>query len=411
MSTGGLRTGRRDVRCAVHRHPGRSVHRNERRRRLPAILLLAAGAWVTLVACAGREIKVGFVGPLTGVYSDLGVQGRNGAMLAVEEINESGGVEGGRIELLIRDDKNSDQRVVAVDTELAEAGVVAIIGHMTSSASAQAVAVAREHDLVLLSPTASTPTLSDRDDPLFRIQGTTDVAAALLGSWAATDGGFATAASIRDSENSTYGDPFNDAFCAAFTESGGEMLHEVEFSGVGEGDVREELRAVLEGEPETILVIASARDTARIAQALQAGDAPATIVTSGWAATEALTSYGGTAVEGIITARSIRGTTETKAYSDFAVRYRYRFGREPSFAAAQSYDAVRVLATALKRTNGRKEQLAEALTQIEDFPSLHGPLTINEFGDTVAPARLFVMEGGKFRPLRRETTSGTGEDW
>lgn len=377
--------------------------------RLPKVLLLVAGALLALVACADREIQVGFVGPLTGVYSDLGVQGRNGAMLAVEEINASGGIAGARIDLLVRDDKNSHQRVVAVDTELADVGVVAIIGHMTSSASEQALEVARAHDLILLSPTTSTPRLSNREDAFFRIQGSTDVAAQLLGTWAATDGEFTTAASIRDSENATYADPFNDAFCSAFTAAGGRIPTEVEFSGAGDGHVLGKLRTVLQTEPDTILIIASARDTARIAQALRAEGVSSAVLTSGWAATEALASYGGQAVEGMVTARSISGTTETEAYRGFAVRYRYRFGREPSFAAAQSYDAVRVLAAALERTHGTRRGLTDALTAIEDFPGLYGPLTLNEFGDTVVPAQLFVMEDGSFRPLQPGEWSETGE--
>ena len=49
-------------------------------------------------------IKIGYIGPLTGKYSDLGLSGRNGAMLAVEKINETGGLAGRNIELLVYDE-------------------------------------------------------------------------------------------------------------------------------------------------------------------------------------------------------------------------------------------------------------------------------------------------------------------
>ncbi|MFO7717430.1 MAG: ABC transporter substrate-binding protein, partial [Desulfohalobium sp.] len=97
---------------------------------LAGIVLLAG-----LGACGQDPIRIGFAVPLTGVYSDLGVHGRNGATLAVEEINDRGGIHGRSLRLLPRDDGNSAAQAKAVDRELIDQGVVAIIGHMTSSQS------------------------------------------------------------------------------------------------------------------------------------------------------------------------------------------------------------------------------------------------------------------------------------
>ncbi|MGM0611741.1 MAG: ABC transporter substrate-binding protein, partial [Thermodesulfobacteriota bacterium] len=69
------------------------------------VLFLLFSCVFFLFACGERnKILVGFSGPLTGKYSDLGVQGRNGVTLAIEEINAQGGLNGRKLELIPKDD-------------------------------------------------------------------------------------------------------------------------------------------------------------------------------------------------------------------------------------------------------------------------------------------------------------------
>jgi branched-chain amino acid transport system substrate-binding protein len=73
-----------------------------------------------MIGCEKKKepIKVGFVGGLTGRLSDLGSGGRNGVMLAVEEINNAGGISGRPVELITKDDKQDPEVAVKVDKEL-----------------------------------------------------------------------------------------------------------------------------------------------------------------------------------------------------------------------------------------------------------------------------------------------------
>ncbi len=82
-----------------------------------------------------NTIKIGFSGCLTGHLSDLGIGGRDAVILAVKEINAKGGVNGKKIKLIIKDDKNDPAAAVKADKELVSSGCIAIIGHMTSSIS------------------------------------------------------------------------------------------------------------------------------------------------------------------------------------------------------------------------------------------------------------------------------------
>lgn len=116
-----------------------------------------------------KPIKVGFVGCLTGRLSDLGTAGRNGAILAVEQINEAGGINGRPVELIVKDDKQDPEVAVQVDQELIEEGVAAIIGHMTSAMSMVAVPLMNKEKMLMISPTTSTNKLTGIDDYFLRI--------------------------------------------------------------------------------------------------------------------------------------------------------------------------------------------------------------------------------------------------
>lgn len=127
-------------------------------------------SYFTFLGCSKKKpVKIGFAGTLTGRLSDLGTAGRNGVMLAVEDINKSGGINGHPVELLIRDDKHDPLVSREVSQDLVNEGVVAIIGHMTSVASVASVPVVNKENVVMISPTTSANDLTGIDDYFFRV--------------------------------------------------------------------------------------------------------------------------------------------------------------------------------------------------------------------------------------------------
>ena len=87
-----------------------------------------------MTACTQQQpLIIGFSAGLTGSASEMGVNGRNGLMMAVEEINAVGGVNGRHVEVRVKDDQNNPEIALAMDQELYQEGVSFIIGHMTSN--------------------------------------------------------------------------------------------------------------------------------------------------------------------------------------------------------------------------------------------------------------------------------------
>ena len=145
-----------------------------------ALLPWARGALrlsLPLAAAAGcgekEPVLIGFAGGLSGRVADLGISGRNGVIMAVEERNEAGGMKGRTVRLVVRDDEQDPGTALRVDREMIGLGVEAIVGHMTSAMSEAAVPLMNETGTVMVSPTTTTTYLTGLDDFFIRVSATT----------------------------------------------------------------------------------------------------------------------------------------------------------------------------------------------------------------------------------------------
>src|SRR5450830_150034 len=100
------------------------------------IALSSVALAVASMSLAAGNIKIGLQGPLTGGSSPMGVSMRDGAKLAVTEINAHGGLLGRKIEMIERDDEAKNERGVQIAQELInKEKVVATVGYINSGVS------------------------------------------------------------------------------------------------------------------------------------------------------------------------------------------------------------------------------------------------------------------------------------
>jgi branched-chain amino acid transport system substrate-binding protein len=108
------------------------------------ILLVLCALLAMSSAHAQNPIRIGDISSMSGALALGGVPGRQGTILAVEEINKAGGVLGRQIELLTRDDKSQPEEASKVFRELAAQGVEVILGTTGSGTTATMNGLARE---------------------------------------------------------------------------------------------------------------------------------------------------------------------------------------------------------------------------------------------------------------------------
>lgn len=346
----------------------------------------------------GEPVKIGFVGGLTGRVADLGISGRNGALLAVEARNSAGGIGGRTVELVVRDDGQDPDTAVRVDEELIELGVEAILGHMTSSMSMAAVELADRNGTVLMSPTTTTTYLTGKDDHFFRVVATTKEYAAKMARYLKSEVGLEAVSVIYDAKNKAYTESWFEDFKEKFTSLGGRIVGVKSFTSGPDVLFFDLAEGSLSPGSDGLVIIASAMDTAMICQQLRKMEKQVHVAAAEWASTERLIDLGGAAVEGIIVSQFFDRERDDPVFNDFGKAYRDRFGEEPGFAAVNAYDAASVLMEAVGRKKDG-ESLKEAILRIGTFTGVQGPVVINRYGDADRETYITTIREGRFKVL------------
>lgn len=357
-------------------------------------ILLACS--IGLVSCAPPEpIRLGFVGGLSGRVADLGIDGRDGARLAVELRNKAGGVKGRRVELLVEDDQQDPAVARKVVTKLIDLKVSAIIGPMTSAMATVTVPLANQAQVVMMSPTVTTNALTGLDDYFFRVLAATRRFAQKSADYHYRHIGLHRVVAVSDLHNKSYTQSWLEDYRDAFTAAGGVVLDTIGFSS-GEGNHFADLaRQILSSKPDGVLILANSVDAAMLCQHLRKLDPAISIATSEWAATERLIELGARAVEGVVVAQFLDRQSTQMTYFEFRRDYLDSFGREPGFSGLTAFDATNVILEGMAH-QASGQTLKQTLLSHKKFSGAQTPVIFDAFGDTSRETYLSTIKDGAF---------------
>lgn len=359
--------------------------------------LLAAGTY----GCAPAdppELRIGVVvlsdGPLTAV---LGIPGRQGAELAVDEINAAGGVMVGgvahRVSLRIQPTASRpDAAASAVAALINIDSVEAVIAPLTSALAAPAAGVAHAARVLFIAPMASNPAVTEGRDVAYRLAFTDAFQGELLANFAYDSLALRRVAALSD-EASAYGQEIVRIFRDRFERRGGRMVAVEGFASDGPSDFRPQLRRLLAQRPDALLLPNYiGYDSIQVRQAREMGFTGRFLGTDSWdpGALVHLPLTRGT----IVVANWDDRSPEPEARR-FVAAYRDRFAAVPRTAAAATYDAVHLIALAARRRGEHGGgSLARALAGLGDHRGASAHFTFNGPG---APERgaviMEVLEG------------------
>lgn len=358
------------------------------------ILLLVQCCLIS--ACSHDDpIKIGFAGGLTGRHADLGIYGRNGVLLAIEEVNARDGVKGRPVELIIKDDRQDPEIARAVDQELIDEGVVAIIGHFTSAMSVAAVETANREGVVLFSPTTATNQLTGIDDYFLRLISPNTKAIEALADHVFVAMGLRAISVIYDQQNQA----FSLEWLNRFTQIGEEYDAKVEGIGYRSapelqfGDIAHK---ALAAEPDGVLVVAAALDGAMLCQQLRKFRSDVPIMATLWSMSDDFIQHAGAAGEGVIFTNWFDPEHQGERYVEFQRKYENRFGGVPNFAGLFAYETATVLLQALMVTTDPGE-LKETILARKEYDGVQGKIGIDQFGDAEREYFLMTVRDGTFK--------------
>ncbi|WP_353117298.1 ABC transporter substrate-binding protein [Nitratidesulfovibrio sp.] len=364
-----------------------------------AVMTLAALAVLLILRREPDTVRIGFAGQLEGLTSDLGVQGRNGAQLAVDHLNAAGGVAGRRLELVAEHDGTTPDEARAAVTRLLARKVQVGVGHMTSGQTVATLPLWETAGVPLISPTASAPELEGKEDGFFRVIPANTAWAETLAAYARS-AGLREMAVVRETANAPFSTPFAQAFVARFRELGGTVAADLPYATSDRGEFAEALRHARQSASSGMLLVCPARDVAMAAQTFhRTGFFPA-LYSSPWGYTRELVLAGGRDVEGIIFAHAYAADLDDDSFRNFHAAYAARFGWVPNFAAAFAYEAVMVLGDALARAGGDPARLRATLPEVRNLTGVLGPISLDRYGDVHRRSFILTIRDGEFATLQ-----------
>lgn len=326
---------------------------------LELIAVISIIAVISFSGCAGPEeeqgVKIGTLLSITGDLAPYGGPMEKAAILAIEEVNENGGLLGAQVTLINEDSQTSEIAAVDGANKLVKVNKVpAIIGAAGSSISLSFIDITTSNKVVQISPSNTAPdfTTYDDDDFYFRtcpsdaLQGK---AMAIL----ATDENYTTASTLV--LNNAYGVGFEKVFVEEFESMGGEVLDRVKYDPQA-ATFSSEIEQASANNPDVIILISYPETGSLI---LKAAYEKGVMDETDWLLSEGLKDETlaesvGKDAQGNYIIAGFKGTAPDPtvtgpAYNTFNDAYVEKYGTETTTFTANTYDAAAVIALAIEQ--------------------------------------------------------------
>ena len=357
-------------------------------------------------ASGGGDILVGEYGSMTGGQATFGQSTHNGIMMAADEVNAAGGINGRKIKVLSEDDQSKPEEAPnAVQKLISQNNVMAIIGEVASSASIAAAPICQLNKVPMITPSSTNDEVTRKGDYIFRIcftdsyQG--EYQAVFADQWCSMNGKPKSMAMLTDVK-SDYSQGLKKVVTAKFTALGGKVVGTQGYAQ-GDADFRSQLTALKATNPSIIYVPGYYTDIGQIA--IQARDLGITVPLlggDGWESPR-LIEIGGKSLEGCIYTNHYFYGDPAPVVSTFVQKYKERYKQTPDSLAALGYDAMKTLADAMKRaTKLDGPSLRDAISQTKGLVGVTG--TINIGTDRNAMGKSLVIEEIKNGQLTLKAT-------
>lgn len=369
---------------------------------LSVILILS----MALAACAPSQsssggkgtIKVATQSPLSGGQSAIGVDIKNGAELAMEQLKKPLEDMGFNVELAAFDDQaNPDTGVANSKNIVADPAVLCVVGHYNSGVQIPSSENYHASQLANVSPANTNPKVTDRGyAEVSRIVGRDDVQGVVAADFA-NDKGMKSAYVIHD--KTAYGQGIAEFFKREAEKLGMQVLG---FEGTEEKANFDAILAPLIAANPDVVFFGGIYDQASVffKQAREKGYLGMFLSDDGYDSPEAVKIGGPTLLDG----GGLYYTTvagPAKLYpgtAKFQTDFKAKYGADPKPFAAQGFDSMAICLKAIENAAKEagnalptREAVTNAVRALKDFPGITGTINFNAKGD-LTTAKYFVIQ-------------------
>ncbi len=360
---------------------------------------------VSLIGCSSEEtsdtIKIGVNYELSGPVATYGNNTVDGIKLAIQEVNDAGGINGKMVEAVILDNKSDPAEALSVATKLiAEEQVIAHLGPATSGAALNVVPAVTDAKIPMISGSATNPDVTvdpatgETREYVFRTCFT-DPPQAIVGAAFAMDNLGAKKVAIYYDNTNDYSKGLYQVFKAEIEAAGGVVVAEEGFSA-DDQEFRPTLTKFKDAGAELVYVPAYYEKVAKIiSQARELGIDVPFLGADGWDSPDLVAIAGAAALNNTYFTNHYSSSDDAPEVADFVKAFQAAYDKTPDSFAALGYDTAKLLLAVIAETGSEDPQvITDALAATKDFPAVTGTLTFDEFHNPIKEIAIIEMVDG-----------------
>lgn len=346
-----------------------------------------------------NEILIGTYSSNTGATASFGVLQKQGIDMAAEEINAAGGINGKKIKVINYDNKSDNDETLAVVNRLvSQDNVLALIGEATSGKSKIGAQIAQANKVPMLTPSATNPEVTQVGNYIFRACFIDPFQGFVMAKFMTENLKFKKAAILRDVK-SDYSVGLSDVFVAELKKMGGEVVADLAYQE-GDIDFKSQLTAIKAKNPEVIFIPGYYNEVALVAKQLkELGMKQIMLGGDGWSSPK-LFEIAKDAINGHYYSNHYTTESNDPKTIEFVKNYKAKFHEDPDVMAALGYDAMYLMAEAIKNAKAQtRDDVRDALANIKGFKGATGEISMNEKRDADKSAVVVRIEGSNYKMI------------
>lgn len=385
-----------------------------------SVMLVAAMAVTALTGCgsnSGSSSKkdadkyyIGGIGPTTGATAIYGTAVKNGAQIAVDEINAAGGINGKQIEYRFEDDQNDAEKAVNAYNTLKDWGMQMLVGTTTTAPCIAVAGKTASDNLFQITPSASAPyVLSSGNGNIFQVCFT-DPNQGIASAQYIAENKLAKKIGIIYDSSDVYSSGIEEKFEAEAKDKGLQIVSKAAFTADSKTDFGTQLQKAKDAGADLLFLPIYYQEASIILkQADTMGYKPKFFGVDGMDGILTVENFDTKLAEDVMLLTPFAADAKDKTVQNFVKTYKEKYKDTPNQFAADSYDAVYALKAAIEESKATTDMSASdmcdalkgAMTKIKMQGLTGGKdgLTWNESGEVTKSPKAVIIKNGAYKAM------------
>lgn len=375
-----------------------------------SIFLVLAMAVGCFAGCGSKEAKkdadkfyIGGIGPTTGDAAIYGTAVMNGAQIAVDEINEAGGVNGKQIEFNFQDDQSDAEKSVNAYNTLKDWGMQVLMGTVTTTPCVAVADKTAQDNMFEVTPSASSTDVIAGDN-VFQVCFT-DPAQGTKSAQYIGENNLAKKVAIIYNSSDIYSSGIEAKFVEEAANQNFEVVAEEAFTADSKTDFSTQLQKAKDAEADLVfLPIYYTEASIILTQADSMGYAPTFFGCDGMDGILGVKNFDTSLAEGLMLLTPFAADSKDEKTANFVSKYEEKYKDTPNQFAADAYDAIYAIKAALEEANATPDMsasdicdlLKDAITKVNIDGATGSGMTWSATGEVNKDPKAVVIQNGEY---------------